>query len=102
MEATEHTNSSLEDFVKHNGMTDPLAQTTETLKNFYQREKNKEKTWKYIYIVYIKWCYLSHHVFLFFKVFWGMMLGSNTKYEMWLFVLDKESWRLEQKNVNYN
>lgn len=44
MEATEHTNSSLEDFVKHNGMTDPLAQTTETLKNFYQREKNKEKT----------------------------------------------------------
>lgn len=57
MEATDNINSSLEDFVKRiNGTTDPLAQTTETLKNFYQREKKmkRENLKVHIYSIYIK------------------------------------------------
>lgn len=101
MEATNIINSSSEDFERL-GQLIHWHRSQRLLKTSIKEEKkkSKEKTWKYIYIVYIyiKLCYLSHHVFLFFKVFWRMILGSNTTYKMCdFFALDKKSLWLEQR-----
>ena len=78
----EATNSSLEDFVKLVMGRLILWHRQRLLKTPIKEKKNEKRKLEstYIYSIYIKWCYLSHNVFLFFKVFWGMMLGSNTKY----------------------